>query len=954
MANYRPPNTKKRGRKPNNLSVTLFLLNPETTITKITKETCSKVAIKLLMQKGYGPPRSEHCKNGNIDGKVEFPLELTNEEFTRKLVEIYPTLESACFVFMKAGKDNMLEELNPGICCFRCYTPNNVYHSERGQGRLYIRKITENEISQCSHGESLFKRLCAVPNGPRFLPIQPKPSSGSTVTTVGTDLNKNAATPVAMPTFVQLPVSGTQSVVLLLPTTISAPDQSSAPSVQSYGNTNLTQGQTGLVTNVSTIASLPAVQDSINSVSESQPPTTSNSISQTVNTIGNIVVQNQLPSSSETIISSMVPTLSLQSPVNMSATTFFTQPVNNSVNMVTSNQVPLQQTGVVPPATAQIFASTMQGQSPISASSPARIAPTPESSGNLGTRGQVSMQIVPFSASGATVLNTDITATLNSPWTVPTGTRTPTATSAPGSTMSVSTLMPSSTLGSAVMIPRSIIYPGSTPHVQPSVQPNVDLLQANLDGEASTGRSVALGGILQRLSMNLPFRMQGQSIVSNSVAITSNALENPAGEYQSQSLPSGFSALLSNEERPQSFGLQTLADATVERGPLGDDLMAISGNENPPIVQENLDIMNPKFLIEIFLETVKSTGRLELSLSLLHNDDLLKELNASTINIHTLEIQSSCEVHKVLSLYSIPSCLKVLQINNNNLNYEDIVALNRFLGSMNGLNELDLSGTKCIKDYVGSFLVVVSSCRNLRKLCLTDNDLTEEEINDYLIPTLESINDLVNINLSKSNLTETQANRILQKHRESKSALSLDLSQNALQGSEIIKGLCQLQSLEEINLAYNHVRFFPLTELEEGRNVSPINTKAISLCSNRLTPEDIGPFINLIQSDLFKLNLDFNHVGCSIWSFCSLRIKQLKVLTLENADIHGPAVQGLASLLSLATELEELNLASNNLTLEDFQNFQLPLSKLIQMKRLNLNNNPEGISVVLPKILAIF
>ena len=77
---------------------------------------------------------------------MEFSLELTTEQFKQKLVEIYPKLENACFVFMKAGKDNTLEELNPGICCFRCYTPENVFHSERGQGRLYIRKIAENEV----------------------------------------------------------------------------------------------------------------------------------------------------------------------------------------------------------------------------------------------------------------------------------------------------------------------------------------------------------------------------------------------------------------------------------------------------------------------------------------------------------------------------------------------------------------------------------------------------------------------------------------------------------------------------------------------------------------------------------------------------------------------------------------------------------------------------------------
>ncbi len=77
---------------------------------------------------------------------MEFPFTLTNEQFKQKLVEIYPKLENGCFVFMKADKNNKLEELNCGRCCFKCYTPENVYHSERGQGRLYIQKIAESEV----------------------------------------------------------------------------------------------------------------------------------------------------------------------------------------------------------------------------------------------------------------------------------------------------------------------------------------------------------------------------------------------------------------------------------------------------------------------------------------------------------------------------------------------------------------------------------------------------------------------------------------------------------------------------------------------------------------------------------------------------------------------------------------------------------------------------------------
>ena len=340
-------------------------------------------------------------------------------------------------------------------------------------------------------------------------------------------------------------------------------------------------------------------------------------------------------------------------------------------------------------------------------------------------------------------------------------------------------------------------------------------------------------------------------------------------------------------------------------------------------------------------------------MALLDNDDLLEKLNASTINIHTVEIESTCKLQHALRKFSLPSCLTVLRINENTLNDEDVSALFKSFKTVNDLHELDLSRTKFTERRSSSQLLsILVSCSNLRKLCLTDNSLTSLELN-CLIPEFESMKNLVNLNLSKSNMTETQANDILQK-LESKSIVSLDLSQNAIQGNEVSTGICHLQSLEELNLSHNHIRFFPLPNLQKQHDLLPINIQNISLSFNHMTPLDICRFCSLVspRSVLLKLNLDFNHIGSSIWSLCSLGVGHLKVLSLANTDICGPAVQGLVSLLSLVEELEELNLSCNNLTLADFQQLRSPLSNLTQLKRLNLSNNPDGISVVLHEILS--
>ena len=367
-----------------------------------------------------------------------------------------------------------------------------------------------------------------------------------------------------------------------------------------------------------------------------------------------------------------------------------------------------------------------------------------------------------------------------------------------------------------------------------------------------------------------------------------------------------------------------------------------------------LHIFVPIVRVDEFVENVKLTSTLKISLKVLNNDAVMERLNEPSIDIHTVEIESTCKLHQVLSRYSLPSCLRVLRINDNNLNILDICELPKFSHSMNSLHTLDLCCTKFKDSSFYALISVLNSCKGLISLSLTDNGLTKAEITG-LITTFESTRNLKKLNLSKSNITEAQANDILQKLEQANKITSLDLSHNALQGNKIVLGICQLQSLEEVDLSHNYIRFSPLPDFEGKHDSLSINTKNISLSSNHVTPVDISQFCSLIGSDLLKLNLDCNHVGNSVLSLCSvrLRIKHLKVLSLANTDIFD-AVDGLAALLSLVRELEELNLSSNNLTLTHFQQVQLPLSNLFQLKKLNLSNNPDGISALLESILPSF
>ena len=352
-----------------------------------------------------------------------------------------------------------------------------------------------------------------------------------------------------------------------------------------------------------------------------------------------------------------------------------------------------------------------------------------------------------------------------------------------------------------------------------------------------------------------------------------------------------------------------------------------------------------------FLKNVKSTSTLKISLAVLNSDTLMERLKEYTNDIHTVEIESTCKLHQVLSRYSLPSCLKVLRINDNNLNFKDISDLVECLKSVKSLHSLDLRRTKFNQCSFSVPLALIVHCKTLRSLSLTDNDLTEIEITN-LITVFESMQNIKQLDLSKNNITETQANDILQKLKPGNNITVLDLSHNALQGNKIIEAICQMQSLEEVNLSHNFITFSALPDFEGGHGSLSINTKNISFSCNHMTPLDISTFCSLVRSNLLKLNLDFNHVGNSIWSLCALglRIRNLKVLSLANSDVSG-AVGGLAALLYCVGELEELNLSSNNLILADFQQLQIPLSNMSQLRRLNLSNNRDGISILLRQIL---
>ncbi|XP_028399719.1 putative GPI-anchored protein pfl2 [Dendronephthya gigantea] len=587
--NYREPNTKKRGRPANKLSVRLFLLDPDTVITKVTKDTCSKTAIEALMQRGYGPPRREHCVK---DDKVEFTLDLTNEQFKQKLIEIYPKLENAFFVLMKADKTNTLEELNPGLCCFRCYTPENVYNSERGQGRLYMKIIAENEISACTHGISRTKRLRGMVGGGQqfYVPILPKPASTLTTGDVATSV-------VTMPTGqTELCKSGSTSTQSQFSssTITSTITSSTVTPLDNNSSVNVTTRDPPLSVVSPTTPGLATSQSRLPTSNISQPESNQplNSDQLTRRPISmSIVLQVGLAPTLQNPGSILVQR-PLQTPLTVSSVTL-TPFLQNSVNI---------------PSQSQFLSPSV-----ISMTGPSQPA---QVSNNVVAQRQlaISTAFIPG--------NTAIPAIQN-----------------PRNFVNLGHL---ESFGSGSMTPQGQFLRSTGVH-------NLNFLQA-MPGTQSFNQTVADN------DLDSQWRALGEAMVL--------ASQNPV-LLPNSTMPSYLTSSTLPPLRSAQSPLNTLLDALMQHEQNAESPSSGSGVISSN-VQEHVNLPEPNELrIQKFFENVESTKKLTISSTVLDDDLLLKRLKQSTVEIHTIEIHSRCEVHKVLSVYSLPSCLKILRIINN-------------------------------------------------------------------------------------------------------------------------------------------------------------------------------------------------------------------------------------------------------------------------------------------------
>ncbi len=424
-----------------------------------------------------------------------------------------------------------------------------------------------------------------------YIPIQPKPVPiVSTSTNVGTERRKNAATPVVMPTNHQSPISGNpgnESSVLLLPAgPLTAMDLSSSSVVVSAAETcQPSQSYLNMVP-----------QNQVQSSTETQ-------LTASARNFVEMLTQNQSPLS--TVVSQIATTL----PLNYS-----------SANVVAQSHLPstIRETELRPPLFSR---NTMTTLGPLIPPSIPLMLPTTTMIPNITTFPATSSfyfpiasQIASSSQLPSTICGTELRPQVLStnamitpgpplptsiPLTLPT-------TMAPSVTMTTfqATPSPSTTFSNTELRPPTFDSDGTTTRGQSLSHSGAMTIRGQFQspGVLSTVPETVVPSVAMAASGPFPLSVstsmspvnslitQGSNIVhSNNFGINSDIFQ--ADVNTGESSTTRGNEVVSNDMLQrillylQSSGLDTLADATVERGPLQEAVTNDAINLTTPLVQ---------------------------------------------------------------------------------------------------------------------------------------------------------------------------------------------------------------------------------------------------------------------------------------------------------------------------------------------------------------------------------
>ena len=314
----------------------------------------------------------------------------------------------------------------------------------------------------------------------------------------------------------------------------------------------------------------------------------------------------------------------------------------------------------------------------------------------------------------------------------------------------------------------------------------------------------------------------------------------------------------------------------------------------------------------------------------------LEELHLSNNNLG----EGTLEVAKALQCIS---SLRILVLENNGIPKESFTQLALELNSNKNLEKLWLSNSNLQSSAI-DILQSLSTISTLKLLNINDNQINKEA-GEALVSVISHNAGLEELYLSGNNLGEGLLN-VMKALQHVKSLRILSLGNNNISkevSNELASTITASKHLEEVGLFISNLNTSTDIILQSLSTISTL--KKLNINNNQITEEAGKALASVIlhNTGLKELHLSDNNLGegTSEVAKALQKITSLRSLDFGNNNISRAAAVDLAKAIESNKYLEKLWLNNNNLHSSALDILQ-SLSTISSLKFLNINNNQIG------------
>ena len=320
--------------------------------------------------------------------------------------------------------------------------------------------------------------------------------------------------------------------------------------------------------------------------------------------------------------------------------------------------------------------------------------------------------------------------------------------------------------------------------------------------------------------------------------------------------------------------------------------------------------------------------------------------------------------------YELFNWLKEIKISENPLNQSGIVRL--FQGSeYNRLftylkfkynNSEDDYHFKCFNENIKnidisfnhkmniSLISHILSLKNLSKLNLQMNNITDKEIKSIINFVKDNNTPLKNLVLKNNKITPEGSIYIADLIKFSKTLKILDLSFNELKSEgvkNIFNSLINNYTLEQLFLNGNKCNDYCAEDIFNiliNSNSNSNKLKLLSLSLNFFTNKGVDKILSSLRKNkkLKYLYLNENKIDSNAFKNLANYLqfnKTLKILEMKSSRINDESLDNIMKIFGINYSLEKINLYDNNLDFESVAKFGQYTSKNQFLNEINLMNN---------------